>query len=73
MYLGKRVVFVMPAYNAVQTVARTVDEVLQQQIVDEIIVVDDRSRDQDLADACGFHEGICCCCLAGAVRGDGQW
>jgi len=35
----------MPAYNAAKTVTQTVDEVLQQGIVDEIILVDDRSRD----------------------------
>ena len=45
MYLGKKIVVVMPAYNAAKTVTMTVDEVLQQQIVDEIILVDDRSRD----------------------------
>ncbi len=36
---------VMPAYNAAKTVTKTVDEVLDQGIVDEIILVDDRSRD----------------------------
>ncbi|MGA2868215.1 MAG: glycosyltransferase family 2 protein [Verrucomicrobiota bacterium] len=45
MYFGKKIVVVMPAYNAAKTVTMTVDEVLQQQIVDEIILVDDRSRD----------------------------
>ena len=35
----------MPAYNAAKTVTQTVDEVRQQGIVDEIILVDDRSRD----------------------------
>ena len=49
MYFKKKVVVVMPAYNAAQTVARTVDEVLQQGIVDEIILVDDRSRDDTVA------------------------
>ncbi len=45
MYFGKKIVVVMPAYNAAKTVTQTVDEVLQQGIVDEIILVDDRSRD----------------------------
>ena len=45
MYLGKKIVVVMPAYNAAQTVTKTVAEVHQQSIVDEIILVDDRSRD----------------------------
>ncbi|MGO8766592.1 MAG: glycosyltransferase family 2 protein [Limisphaerales bacterium] len=49
MYQKKKVVVVMPAYNAAQTVAKTVDEVLQQGIVDEIILVDDRSRDDTVA------------------------
>jgi glycosyltransferase involved in cell wall biosynthesis len=46
MYIGKKIVVVMPAYNAAQTVTRTVDEVLRQNIVDEIILVDDRSCDE---------------------------
>ena len=45
MYFGKKIVVVMPAYNAAKTVNMTVDEVHQQGIVDEIILVDDRSRD----------------------------
>ena len=45
MYNGKKIVVVMPAYNAAKTVTQTVDEVVQQGIVDEIILVDDRSRD----------------------------
>ena len=45
MYLGKKVIVVMPAYNAAKTVTQTVDEVHQQGIVDKIILVDDRSRD----------------------------
>src|ERR1035438_440112 len=44
MYFGKKIVVVMPAYNAAKTVTQTVDEVLQQHIVDEIILVDDRRR-----------------------------
>src|SRR5277367_1720144 len=46
MYNGKKIVVVMPAYNAAKTVTKTVDEVLQQGIVDEIILVDDHSRDE---------------------------
>src|SRR6202789_1359274 len=45
MYNGKKIVVVMPAYNEAKTVTQTVDEVLQQGVVDEIILVDDRSRD----------------------------
>ena len=49
MYFGKKIVVVMPAYNAAKTVTQTVDEVRQQGIVDEIILVDDRSRDDTVA------------------------
>jgi glycosyltransferase involved in cell wall biosynthesis len=49
MYFGKKIIVVMPAYNAAKTVTQTVDEVLQQGIVDEIILVDDHSRDDTVA------------------------
>src|SRR5882672_10109047 len=49
MYNGKKIVVVMPAYNAAKTVIKTVEEVRQQGIVDEIIIVDDRSRDDTVA------------------------
>ena len=45
MYRGKKVIVVMPAYNAAKTLRQTYDEVREQQIVDKIILVDDRSRD----------------------------
>jgi len=45
MYQGKKIVVVMPAYKAAKTVTKTVDEVHQQAIVDEIILVDDHSPD----------------------------
>ena len=45
MYFGKKIVVVMPAYNAAKTVTQTVAEVQQHGIVDNIILVDDRSRD----------------------------
>lgn len=45
MYLGKKIIVVMPAYNAAKTVVRTVSEVVQQGFVDEIILVDDCSHD----------------------------
>jgi glycosyltransferase involved in cell wall biosynthesis len=49
MYRGKKIVVVMPAYNAAQTLRQTYDEVHEQGIVDEIILVDDRSRDDTVA------------------------
>ena len=39
----------MPAYNAAQTLRQTYSEVREQGIVDEIILVDDRSRDDTVA------------------------
>ena len=49
MYRGKKIVVVMPAYNAAQTLRQTYDEVCDQGIVDEIVLVDDRSRDDTVA------------------------
>ena len=49
MYKGKKIVVVMPAYNAAKTVRQTYNEVREQDIVDEIILVDDRSRDETVA------------------------
>ncbi len=39
----------MPAYNAAKTVVTTHREVIEQRIVDEIILVDDASRDETIA------------------------
>lgn len=39
----------MPAYNAAQTLKRTYDEVMDQDIVDLVIVVDDGSIDETVA------------------------
>jgi len=39
----------MPAYNAAQTLRKTWDEVMAQEIVDLIIVVDDRSQDETVS------------------------
>lgn len=49
MHLGKKIVVVMPAYNAARTLRRTYDEVMAQGIVDQVIVVDDGSRDETVA------------------------
>lgn len=46
MYRGKKVVVVMPAYNAAKTLRQTYDEVREQELADLIILVDDRSRDE---------------------------
>jgi glycosyltransferase involved in cell wall biosynthesis len=49
MWADKKVVVVMPAYNAQQTLEKTWREVMAQQVVDLVIVVDDASRDRTLA------------------------
>ncbi len=56
MFAGKKVVVVMPAYNAEKTLERTVAEI-DRQIVDDIVLVDDCSRDMTvkLAEKLGLH------------------
>jgi glycosyltransferase involved in cell wall biosynthesis len=49
MYRDKKVVVVMPAYNAARTLRQTYEEVRAQSLVDLIILVDDRSRDETVA------------------------
>ncbi|MBI3336798.1 glycosyltransferase family 2 protein [Candidatus Peregrinibacteria bacterium] len=44
MLLGQRIIVVMPAYNAAQTLAQTYRDI-PHDIVDEVILVDDCSRD----------------------------
>lgn len=45
MFKDKKVIVVMPAYNAAQTLRKTYAEVMEQEIVDLIILVDDASCD----------------------------
>lgn len=45
MIKGKKLVVVMPAYNAARTLRRTYDEVMDQGIVDLVVLVDDCSQD----------------------------
>jgi glycosyltransferase involved in cell wall biosynthesis len=45
MFREKKVIVVMPAYNAAKTLRQTYDEVMQQGVVDLVIVVDDASHD----------------------------
>jgi glycosyltransferase involved in cell wall biosynthesis len=49
MFAGKKVVVVMPAYNAAATLRKTYDEVMAQNIVDLVVLVDDQSRDETVA------------------------
>src|SRR5436190_21478076 len=51
MILRKKVVVVMPAYNAERTIEKTWREVIAQEIVDLVIVVDDASHDATVARA----------------------
>jgi len=46
MYNHKKVIVIMPAYNAAATLERTYNEVMDQEIVDLVIVVDDASGDE---------------------------
>ncbi|HET9718767.1 MAG TPA: glycosyltransferase family 2 protein [Solirubrobacteraceae bacterium] len=47
MINGKRITVVLPAYNAESTLKRTVGE-LDRQIVDDLVLVDDASRDHTI-------------------------
>jgi glycosyltransferase involved in cell wall biosynthesis len=58
MFAGKKVVVVMPAYNAAKTLQQTYDEVMAQGVVDLVVIVDDASRD---------HTAVVASKLAGTV------
>ncbi|MFH0906091.1 MAG: glycosyltransferase family 2 protein [archaeon] len=45
MYKGKKVIVVLPAYNAEKTLKKTYDDI-NKSLVDEIILVDDCSKDK---------------------------
>ena len=55
---NKKVIVVMPAYNAAQTLRKTYEEVMAQGIVDLVIVVDDASRDETTAIAAALPNTI---------------
>lgn len=59
MYSGKKVVIVMPAYNASKTLKQTYDEI-PFDIVDEVVLVDDASKDDtaSIAASIGIHHII---------------
>jgi glycosyltransferase involved in cell wall biosynthesis len=46
---GKKVIVVMPAYNAARTLIQTHQEVMAHGFVDRVILVDDASRDETAA------------------------
>jgi glycosyltransferase involved in cell wall biosynthesis len=45
MHNGKKVIVIMPAYNAARTLEATYEEIMNQKVVDLIVLVDDASRD----------------------------
>ncbi|MEY3219783.1 MAG: hypothetical protein RIT27_1140, partial [Pseudomonadota bacterium] len=47
MYNGKKVIVVMPAYNAAKTIRKTFEEI-PLNIVDEVVLVDDKSTDETI-------------------------
>jgi glycosyltransferase involved in cell wall biosynthesis len=49
MYKDKKIIVVMPAYNAARTLRKTWDEVMAQEIVDMVILVDDGSQDKTVS------------------------
>ncbi len=49
MFLDRKVVVVMPAYNAARTLIQTYNEVMEQGVVDRVILVDDASHDETAA------------------------
>ncbi len=49
MFKDKKVIVVMPAYNSAKTLRKTYEEVMAQGIVDQVIVVDDGSRDETIS------------------------
>lgn len=57
MIQGKKVIVVLPAYNAGKTLARTVGEIPRGD-VDDIVLVDDASRDETVAVARSLGLGV---------------
>jgi glycosyltransferase involved in cell wall biosynthesis len=60
MYRNKKVIIVLPAYNAAQTLERTFREI-PDDLVDEVVLVDDASPDNtiEVARSLGIHHVIC--------------
>jgi glycosyltransferase involved in cell wall biosynthesis len=56
MLEGKKIIVVLPAYNAVRTLRQTIDEI-PMTVVDDIVLTDDGSSDgtADLARSLGIH------------------
>ncbi|MHC4719450.1 MAG: glycosyltransferase family 2 protein [Planctomycetota bacterium] len=58
MFKDKKVIVIMPAYNAARTLRLTYDEVMAQEIVDAVIVVDDGSDDETVAVAASLPQTV---------------
>jgi glycosyltransferase involved in cell wall biosynthesis len=58
MIAGRKVVVVMPAYNAARTIEKTWREVRGQDVVDLVIVVDDASSDETARLARSLGDGV---------------
>jgi len=56
LYQNKKIVVVMPAYNAEKTLIKTYEEVMQQGVVDLVIFVDDASADNTAKIASGLAQ-----------------
>ena len=62
MLAGKKVLVVMPAYNAAQTLERTFQDI-PFDVVDEVLLVDDASYDETVEEA--RRLGIRAFCMSG--------
>ncbi|WAC07006.1 MAG: glycosyltransferase family 2 protein [Thermodesulfobacteriota bacterium] len=58
MFNKKKVIVVMPAYNAAKTIRTTFAEVMDQEVVDFVIIVDDGSQDETVAIAASLPSTI---------------
>ncbi len=58
MFKDKKVIVIMPAYNAARTLRQTYDEVMAQEIVDAVILVDDGSDDETVAVAASLPQTV---------------
>jgi glycosyltransferase involved in cell wall biosynthesis len=58
MFKNKKIIVVMPAYNAAKTLIKTYDEVMEQEIVDLVIIVDDASHDDTSVIAAGLPKTL---------------
>jgi len=60
MFNGKKVVVVMPAYNAEKTLEKTFREVAAQPFVDQVVIVDDASSDDTWSAASRIEGAVTC-------------